>query len=748
METNLDRILQRTFLFSWWNTRAANLYAQEIAKSPIMLGMFSRAVADGQRGMMEGKSEGQQNWIEFMRTPAGFAMSLNPLTLSSSFLSMAGMEQPDSKSQLTGLGRFFEGGVVGNNLFLAPLLKASLGWLGAFGRDYYQQDLTGMRRDENLVNRLLEVVNHEVYTFHKTKGGNPALVPNIDLNMFQGFLHEAMSGKIPGTMEVPPLDGQRVEQGAFANYVADELLRLNPELGIPDAEGNTYEFETAVREALANPDSEIAQAALENYTASLFAGPLSDKGGPMAVMGAALRENLPVMMNVQPSSRVDRWGRKNRDEMREAGTTGMLPDDEKTAVDKAMGFLPYETDESRALNLLENDYWGNANPQARAARDTANAIKYGDLTEPITVLPGVTFTPEQVAGMSEQDRRAVSRAWLDAAGYADDQQLFYENQDKVLSEHPELANAMGWEEWVKQYPGGAGAALDATAAVNPNVARAAKDPKLQELRQTDPDEFAKQVGYLGPVVAGIKQDRFDFPVDKKYAGVVGGLEGSVGTWHLEQRADGGTYENEWQTVAEAGLPEYNETVAALNAFDPSGATAAEYTNNVINGSSRPIPYGAYSAGVRGYVPDDSRFGEYLTWAVQTPQGEDTSPATWQQDSLRSRDRERTLEIANEMATGAYVPTEPAVENADGTVTEPTLGIPDTNRPDFYQTVELAEPGPVYEQPGGRALGQLTPGIALTVVETGNDNAGRKWALVSDANGQTFYIPASQLRRAA
>jgi hypothetical protein len=309
------------------------------------------------------------------------------------------MEQPDAKAQLTGLGRFFEGGVVGNNLFLSPLLKASLGWLGAFGRDYYQQDLTGMRRMENLINRALEVVNSELYTFHTTKGGNPALVPNITLNDFQGMLHEAMSGKIPGTMEVPPLDGQRVEQGQLASYVADEVLKRNPELGTPvidpvTGEATTYEFEAAVREALANPDSEAYQAGLESYTQSLFAGPMSDKGGPMAVLGGALRENLPILMQVQPSSRVDRWGRINRDEMRENQTTGMLPAMEKTAVDAAMGFLPYETEEMRAFQLVKNDYWGNDNPQAKAARQTASTIINGEISEPITVLPGVTFTPE------------------------------------------------------------------------------------------------------------------------------------------------------------------------------------------------------------------------------------------------------------------------------------------------------------------------------------------------------------------
>jgi hypothetical protein len=751
LETNLDRVLQRTFLFSWWNTRAANLYAQEIAKSPIMLGMFSRAVADGQRGMAEGRSEGQQNYLEFFRSPAGFAMSLNPLTLSSSFLGLASMEQASEKAQLTGLGRLFEGGIVGNNLFLSPLLKAGLGWLGAFGRDYYQQDLTGMRRMENMVNRTLEVVNSELYTFHTSRGGNPALVPNITLNDFQGLMHEAMSGKIPGTMEVPPLDGQRVEQGQFASYVADEVLKRNPELGEPvidpvTGKATTYEFEAAVREALANPDSDAYQAGLESYTQSLFAGPMTDKGGPMAVLGGALRENLPIMMTVQPSSRVDRWGRINRDEMRENQVTGMLPGTEKTAVDAAMGHLPYETEEMRAYELVKNDYWGNSNPQAKAARGTAKTITDGTLTEPITVLPGVTFTPEEVAAMSEKDRWRLRDAWLDSAGYGDDEGVYQENQAKVLAEHPELAAAFGWEDWIEEYPGGPLAALDATAAVNPNVAQWARDPKNVQARQNSPEEFAANLKYLGPLVAGIKAARFSFPVDKAYAGKVGGLEGSVGTWYLEENA-GGEYVSEWQTAAEEGLPEYTETVNALNTFDPSGATAAEYTANVAAGSSRPIPYGAYSAGVRGYVPDGPQFGEYLTWAQGQPQGMDTSPATWQQESGRAYDRERTIEIRNELDAGVYVAEAPDVAATEGD-TAPSLGIPDAGRPEYFQTVEMAEPGPVYDAPGGRPLGQLQPAIALTVIETTTGADGKKWAVVADANGQQFAIPASQLRRAA
>lgn len=658
LETNLDAFLSRAILFSWWNTRAANLYAQEIAGSPIMLGLFSRAVlAGGQQNRMEGQSEGQQNWEELMRSPAGFVLATNPFTLSSSFLSMAGFEG-SGKRDLTTLGELVETGFLGNNLFLAPLVKASLGMLGALGEDYQRQDLTGMRRIEQMLNKTAEFVNREIHQFYSTKGGNPANVPDVDFNFMQNIMHAAASGRLPGTQEAPPFDPQRAEQGQIAFYVSQRLLQENPELAVPDAEGNVYEFEQAMREVLQNPDSEIYQQAMDDYVAGLFPD-ATGQGGIAGVVSAIAKDMLiPLQFSVQPSARVDRWARLGRDAVREdSAIPGELDANgmpvvraitntpEKTPVDSAMGWLSIETEESRRYELAENAVYSSADPQQAALSDVYLAIKNGAVEGDVEVMPGVAFSPDALAAMSQDDRNAVANAWAATNGY--DTNAYWERRDAALAENPELANGLGWKEWIAQYPGGPEAALDATAAVNPNVARWANDPENVQKRQENPDDFIEGIGWLGKLVAGIQDSRYDFPVDTTYAGVVGGLDGTVGAWYTDPARTGGG-SDKVATVQEE-VAEIDQTAAELDAFRPGAG--AEYRANLAAGSKRPIPADAYGAGYRGPTDAGGWTGSWLAFSAANPEAGIEEWARWDAQEWA---QERTLEVANLFAAGAYV----------------------------------------------------------------------------------------------
>lgn len=752
-DTNLDSIMQRAFLFSWWSTRAAKLYLTEIAKSPIQMALWARAIHAGQSREQAGASEAYRDWIEFMRTPAGFTMSLNPFTLSSTVGTFASMEEPSLKADLTGLGRFLEGGWLGNNFFLAPPLKAGLGMIGALGADYRQPDLTGVGRSEREINDLLEYVNSHIHAFYATRDGAPRAVPNIDLNAFQNILAGLVSGKLPGTQVVGPRDPNAAQEATLTRYVTDEVLRLNPELGVPDAEGKVYGLEQAVREAMENPDSEIYQSALDSYVQQLYAGPMTDKGGALAVLGAVIRDNSPFQMSSMPIIDDERRRRMNRDTVRDdtsgAGDQGafLTEGPETTATDKMLGWLPYETEAGRAFELAKTSYYGSGDPVTKEAVATHDAIKYGTLDEPITVA-GMTFTPEQLATLSQKDRNSVARFWLDASGNGGALDAKYEARDAALASNPELADAFGWEDYIAQYPGGIRRAVEDTALVNPNVRQWLEDPKNQEMMLNNPDDWEEQVGFLGPLVAGIQESRFGARVDPQYRGVVGGLPPgqTVGQWYLENSGGGGYVDEKAQAI-EGDLPKYMDTLNALNAFDPSGATAAEYTANILNGNSKPIPYAAYKAGITGFTGGDGNwFGEYLGWATSEPQGADTSPERWSDESLRSYDRKNTIEIANALASGTYVAADPVVEG--DAAAAPTMGIPEAGRPAFYSNVTMLRGGKAYDAPNGRSVGAIPPDVTMTVLQVGDDGGGKKWALVQLSDGTQLYVPTADLQKAA
>jgi hypothetical protein len=738
-ETNLDTFLSRAFLFSWWNTRAARLYAEEIAKSPVMLNMFSRAVQAGEQDKMEGKPPWYANWIEFMRTPAGFATSLNPFTLSSTFLTFWAQDQPDEKARLTKLGELET--MMGSNLFLAPILKLLLGNLGFLGQDYRRQDITGLARSERAINMLAEYVNREVHTFNATKEGNPQAVPNIDVNWFQNGLAAHLSTLgIPLTQEVKPFDPDRSDEAQLTYAVTDEILRRNPELAIPDAEGKVYGLELAVREAMANPDSEAYQAGHERWVSSLYNAPLTDKGGPLGVLAAAAKQFiLPLQFQTQPSSRMDRWGRVYRDEARDAAAipgmttaeglpvpVGMTPGVEVTAADRAMSHLPYQTPQSRDYDLVEQEYYGK-DPQLKTARAFEKSIRTGDVTENVTPIDGITFTPDDIALLSKTDRNAIAGAWLQSAGFADANDAAWENARALIESDPTLANGMGWWQYAQQYPDGVWAAFDATAAVNPNVARIANDPEFQKTRRENPEEAEQVIRYLGKTIAGVKDSRYDFNIEPGYEGVVGGLDGTVGTWFVDQQAAGNSYEAKKIAEVQADLEGSETIVADLNAFRPGAGD--EYVANLQAGSDRPIPYDAYQAGFRG--PTSGGWtGSYVAWQAANPDG---TIEQWAREDTKAYQRQRTIEVANELATGTYVNDDGP---AEGAAASPT-----------YAYVTVAPRQALYDA-DGRFLGVPQQEATLAVVSEFTDSSGKKWAVLQDNAGATYTAPTSGLLKAA
>jgi hypothetical protein len=235
-DTNLEAVLQRGALFTWWIARASRLYLTEAAQSPIQMGIWARAIDAGNQRERAGTSPAYKNYVDFMQTPAGYTVSLNPFSLAGSWILGSSADPTDARANLTALGQLTEGGIIGDNLVLSPVLRALGQSLGAFGQDARTPDVLGTNRLEREITDALNYVNEHWVQFNSTKGGNPERVPNLGFSQGMiNFLAQRMSGILPGTQQVAGFDPNAGPEAQISNLVAEQVLRDNPDLDPNDA---------------------------------------------------------------------------------------------------------------------------------------------------------------------------------------------------------------------------------------------------------------------------------------------------------------------------------------------------------------------------------------------------------------------------------------------------------------------------------------------------------------------------------
>jgi murein DD-endopeptidase MepM/ murein hydrolase activator NlpD len=130
------------------------------------------------------------------------------------------------------------------------------------------------------------------------------------------------------------------------------------------------------------------------------------------------------------------------------------------------------TVEGRRLNEIKNGYDALVPQSLREASYIASDITGAKLEDgSITLADGTTYTNEDLAAMSYDDRKTVKAAYLAEQGYTqDDLTKMYAAQDAYLAEHPDLAAYKAYTKLVDQ-AGGPQAFTEQMAAVNPAFAQ-------------------------------------------------------------------------------------------------------------------------------------------------------------------------------------------------------------------------------------------------------------------------------------
>jgi hypothetical protein len=586
-ETTLDAALQRSFMFTWWIKNATRLYATSAAGSPVQMALWARAIEAENQRVREGTNPRFKSMTEFLKTPAGYTVSLNPMSLLGTFILGTSADPASPTANLTALGQFFGGGYVGENLILSPLIQAAGQVIGAFGQDYRSPDVLGTGRIEREIVDALNYVNQHWVTFHQTEGGNPERIPTPGFGPgMVNFLAQHISGLLPGTQKVAGYDPTAPAEGRMSALIAEQVLRDNPELDPADPMDAEI-LRRGIDLAMADHDSAHYQEALSRDVDAQYLGMGSTgEGGWRDVVGAvASHFVLPTTFSRQPTYRTDVLAQKGRDKLREDGATNLTPEGEIDPYEKMLGTVGARSPEGRAVELIRDAVKGD--PQTMAVKELSDGIRYGDLgkipPEGIDI-NGVHYDAEYLAAIALEDpeiSKDLANDWIEAAGYRPILDQYYANKLAHMESNRAYADGEGLSDYAKQYPGGVDRFVDDTAAVNPNykafiegnVVSGGQLVSLPEMRVTDHAQWVAHVTAYDDaknVIAGIKDSRYGLEIDPKYAGTVAGISEPVGTWKVRTDA-----EEQAQFLANNPWADPRPAIAPIGVVGPSNPGPAE-----------------------------------------------------------------------------------------------------------------------------------------------------------------------------
>lgn len=768
-ETNLDAALSKVFFYHFWVSRATVLYATEAAKNPWQLRAWSEAMRAADRREEEGTPGWKKTWVEFMRSPAGYVSSFDPVTLLGTlfFFQENGEAGP---RQLTPVGEFFEVGL-GSNLMLSPLIRAALYATGAMGEDANTPDLFGTRRLERKINDALEVANQLGNGFLSSQDGAPTQVRDIDSRAFLGWLAQHTAGLLPGTTEVVPFDPQRSQRDNLAFLVGDQIKARNPDLvarmasADPEAaEAASEEYVRAVNAALADPTSDAYQDALDVYVEMAAPKGAPDEPWLKTALALVAREASPFYMPTEVTSKAEAQERAARDE--------------KTAEDRAFGSgVRYKGDETtqslwagfdavyeggvalEALLMMENPEWSTdevaaaaeaerANPgelsrraaAVQAAADAAKAIRDGTITEPLTV-NGQTIDPATLAALSQEQRYRWQDAYLAEIGMADAVDAMYGAREAYLRRNPTLAGYWAFNDLARDYPGGTDLFIRDTADLNPGYARYLEGVERKGMAPGTPEwreEALKSYGYLAAI--GAKTGPFDLTPNGN--GKVAGLgenQSLASAYWARKEADAAEGSGDTAAKVRAVENDWDDMQVALAIAEKYGEGPA-LLNRVITGDTKTYWLGSYDEikAALGYVPSGSKsdIGEYLDWLGRHPEADPGDVAGWYAsgaayEKARAERADDPLPLSPQGSSDVAA----AVRGLYGTGGG-TSGSEDSGRAmtPARATPLLADP---YDP--GSSQRDVTPGEELRELERGGD-----WMRVAAPDGATGWVPTSAL----
>lgn len=751
--TPVDEVLSRTFMYHYWMSRASRLYTQTAAGNPTQMRAWMGAMeAIQEHDDTDDMPAWRKTFSDFTQTPAGWTVALDPLTLAGTYFFFADTEIDGSAlMERSGWGAFVDDGLL-SNVMLNPLFNNLSYLIGAKGKDGAPVDIFGTGKFEKMISDAANAINVLAGGYLYNQNGAATLIPKMDNRKLTNYVATIISGEIPGTSKVPPLNVDYANQDNMRVFMLQDLSTNHPDL-TEDQRGEAIDL------AFNHPNEPLYQNALANTVMGPYQGPGSDKDGIWwDALGAAARLWSPLGMIAYPTAKEDITRRKETDT--------------QTAMDKRLANSRYsgsaeERTLSNQLNTYKEDAMGleylikQANPELpqsevdkMVAQERLNPtdlsrqeaenrgfaqihgqIVSGKIEKPV-VVDGKAYDAAALLEVPYEDRYKLADAWADENDAWGQVNQYRSAQRAYVEAHPEVKDFMGWKEAYKSYDD-TGTFIEAQRDINPGF-----NQFMTEVERTKPrgSQEWKNIGMsAGGYMAsmGIRQGSFD--VNPTGNGeVVGVPKGGLSKLYDDAQEEYGNYGTGDKSSLLKDMESMRNAIAIADQWGEGGLVK----QRVIDQTTR-VSSSAYSAiGAAGaYIPDGEhsdiskliQFGDEQAALGVTFKDDDALVTAYLESAASSSERPEgsggtsgpRAEPASLVSLLGYAAPVMSPQEQAQTATQQVMG------------KEAFTPNPVdmFAQPGGVGwMAQTWPAMPMRVVGQMDG-----WLQVMAPNGQRGWI---------
>lgn len=813
--TVLDSAASRLVMFHFWASRASVLYLSMGLNNPKYLANYGRlwdAIED-QTG--EGSMAG---FWETMRSPAGYAIFQNgPFALARTWFTFTNEQlNPGTTKTLSGAGQLREASPLAV-LMPNPILDAALYAIGTWGEDARTPDVLGLDSTISLITDL--------YNNWAGKNGRPLRAPD-DGRSFTNWLANELTSRgftIPGGQVVKRTGGSAGFRSqdlyrAMILVAKEDLPPTDPAIQAevvekyPEVAGlgpGDFAWDTAYLKVVGTRVSDVLtrdnayehdwyQGGMElvtrmttdpGFQLPFDAGPLDD------VLEAAARQWLPMEYRdalADPMSLPGTDMLTGEPVTPEAKAAAAAATPEQVQAREDAGYRmkeivtntgPADVARDAAQTFFGDAPWEEfASPEQVWATDSYNAIAQGKV-DGAFFAAGRLYTPEALAAMTEEERKAVAMDWMDsylgAAGW-EARQGYYDVQNQYYADNPEVAATQELQRRAEEFPGGEDAFIAALRQANPNYDAWLLGQDDSGYSPVGSQEFRnKALGRDGyAALMGESPSTWDPVSGGPPPGgplIPGGPGGEVQQVDLatafqerlaaEEAERAGKGDGPAPTVRQELETEIAPIKARLDALDaerglPAGSSfnywiqvAQQEGNRYINDDA---VYNIVKDSIAGKDGETYNFPsgwtlEYIVWGQNRAAGEPASPEDWASATgpeRRRREREQALAAGEiDPETGEPLPFDPERDILGRTPPPPEAAPNDPANGTPFLTSDALN---LRAEPGTAAPVVVVMPAGLGVAATGDpvEADGQLWLPVTLPDGTAGWASGAYLQPAA
>jgi hypothetical protein len=731
--TRADDALGHVFLYQYWTSRAATLYAKELLKNPWMAANFARlAQALNEEAETMGYPHWMQGFSRLLASPGGSVLFANPLNLLGTMLTFAewqyGEDPAQLKEDLTMLGRargLWPG-------FLNPLWDGLAWEFGFYGGESARapQDPTGAERifrDGARVLNLAKLNGHLPDWMMSDEMGNPVLLSEKPITELAIKFYTAVGGIVRDNPQpIPNLYAS--QQSQTKAYLLQDLIADHPD----------WNSEQVERTANVMADqAALGQDVPDEWLAAERRRVMADMQGPeyeflpepiRGLVGGAIRAISPMAMLNRPELDLGMRNPPIGAAGRDPQALPAFPDDYDGS--QFRGQI-YNTNELNDFKALSEDWWGDSALTDAGKKRTAIVKATNTDGE---VVNGVHYSQEQIMAMTDSRRFALAKEALEELGYTQaDIDAQYEMRRVLEEANPELRAYHGYIDAAENHSGGIEGFVDELYETSPAFKRAMDDNGKEPFTPDWYSAYDREDIFLA--ATGTRTSLYD-PLN-----VPEGIE--TGEFAAEREASQAAFED-------------NSYIAKTQRSVNEAMLAQELLEREYPGYGLRVGNGNLDPGIwkhmqdvwkandidTTYITKTSHYGaQYVNWLINNPGVEDASLQAY----LDSRPDDGSNTFADGTATVEGEPTQEAFDldgPVDMTRLSETFGLAPPTQSSSAQIVFPDADVDLRSQPGGSRITILPTRTPLRLMTTNG-----QWAQVQGPGGFEGWVPLSVLRAA-